>query len=153
MTCKGSSIITVFDNVVQKHRRTLKFKCSNYGKPSQLLDCISNSKEKRIINIVCMPTLHDFLWKHLKQLSLSLSFFNVIFMFLLYIVDTEAAADLFRCPEGKPTIPFIRLLLRRGDRQDIHSLMTWMDTNRKAWAGWTWPFIKVLNAKCYRIDR
>lgn len=150
MTCKGSSIITVFDNMVQKHRRTLKFKCSNYGKPSQLLDWKVKKRELLIL-FACLHyiTSYENNWNS----SLCLFFLNVIFMFLLYIVDTEAAADLFRCPEGKPTIPFIRLLLRRGDRQDIHSLMTWMDTNRKAWAGWTWPFIKVLNAKCYRIDR
>lgn len=153
---KGSSIITGFDNMLQKHRRTLKFKRNNYGRLNKTFSVIGlhmlSSKEKWIIHIVWMPKLHDLLWKQMKLLSVSL-FFYVIFKCLLYIVDTEAATDLFRCPEGKRTIPFIRLLLRRGGRQDIHSLMTWMDTNRKAWAGWTWPFIKVQGTKCCRIYR
>lgn len=57
------------------------------------------------------------------------------------------AADLFMCPEGRPTCPFTRPLLRQGGRQDTPLLMTWMATNRKAWDGWTWPFITVGWAK------
>lgn len=57
MTCKGSSIITVFHNMVQKHRRTLKFKCSNYGKPSQLLDCIYPTVKKREL-LILFACLH-----------------------------------------------------------------------------------------------
>lgn len=48
-------------------------------------------------------------------------------------------------PEGRPITPFTTLLLRRGSRQDIPSLTTWTDTNRRGWAGWIWPFIKVNN--------
>ena len=68
-------------------------------------------------------------------------------VFLVWSVGTGEAADLFMCREGRLTIPFIRLLLRQDSRQDTPSLMTWMDTNRRAWAGWIWPFIKVLLLK------
>ena len=58
-------------------------------------------------------------------------------------VGTGEAVDLFTCPEGRPTTPCTKPLLRRGSRQDTPSLTTWTESNRRAWAGWTWPFIKV----------
>lgn len=44
----------------------------------------------------------------------------------LYVctVGTGEAADLFMCPEGRPTIPFTELLLRQGSRRDTLSRMT-----------------------------
>lgn len=80
--------------------------------------------------------LLSFLW-HIK------------FVFLVCTVGTGEAADLFMCLEGRPTIPFTRLLLRRGSRQDTLSLMTWTDTNRRDWVGWTWPLIKVQGKRNY----
>lgn len=76
-----------------------------------------------------------------------LSLWHMKFVFLMWTVGTGEAADLFMCREGRPTILFIKLLLRRGSRQDTPSLMTWMDTNRRAWAGWIWLFIKVQEEK------
>lgn len=39
-------------------------------------------------------------------------------------IGIAEAVDLFMCPEGRVTIPFTRLLLRRASRQDTPSLMT-----------------------------
>lgn len=63
--------------------------------------------------------------------------------FLVLLLDTVEEVVLFMCPEERPTILFTRLLLRRGSRPATLSLMTWMDFNRRVWAGWIWPLIKV----------
>lgn len=134
MTCKGSSIITVFDNMVQKHRRTLKFKCSNYGKPSQLLDCISNSKEKRIINIVCMPTLHYFLWKQLKQLSLSFFLKCYLYVFALYCRYRGGSGPL-QVSRGKTNHPLHKAFIEAG-RQAGYPFTDDMNGYQQEGVGW-----------------
>lgn len=64
-------------------------------------------------------------------------------------VGIEEEVDLFMCLEGRPTIPFTRHLLRQGSKQDTPSLMTWTDTNKRGWDGWTWLFIKVKGKRNY----
>lgn len=105
---------------------------------------IAGNKTINIISLLIIECLYEMSSDMFHfEMELLSSLWHMKFVFLVWTVGTAEAAGLFMCLEGRPTTPFIRLLLRRGSRQDTPSLMTWTDTNRRAWAGWIWPFIKV----------
>lgn len=64
-------------------------------------------------------------------------------IWVLLPLGTVEGAGLLMCPEERPTILFTRLLFRRVSRPATPLLMTWMGFNRRVWAGWIWPLIKV----------